>query len=308
MSRKHMLNFGSLNLDAVYQVNHFVCAGETVSALSETHFPGGKGLNQSIALSRAGAPVAHAGKIGPDGARLRDILERDHVDCGFLFTNGSATGKAIIQRDTTGQNCIISYGGANHEITEDEITRVLEEFGQGDFVLSQNEISHVPFLVEKAAARGMEIILNPSPVNDALKSVPLDKVSWLVINEIEGKALSGSQAAEDILLFFQRHYPRLHVVLTLGHLGSIYSGPLGYYSQPAYTVPVTDTTAAGDTFLGFFFASLFHGCSIPEALNLAAAAAALAVTKSGSVPSIPTIYEVKDFLKASNKTIKVWRC
>lgn len=297
MGGKRILNFGSLNLDTVYQVDHFVSAGETVSALSETHFPGGKGLNQSIALARAGASVIHAGKIGPDGMGLRELLEREHVDCGFLSTDGTATGKAIIQRDGAGQNCIITFGGANHEIAEDEIARVLEGFGQGDFVITQNEISHVPFLVEKAAELGMETILNPSPVTDGLKAVPLNKISWLVINEIEGKALSGSQTAEDILAFFQRGYPELHVVLTLGPLGSIYSGPMGYRVQQAYAVPVADTTAAGDTFLGFFFASLFRGSSIAEALELAAAAAALAVTKPGSVPSIPTMRQAEGFLE-----------
>lgn len=301
---KRILNFGSLNLDAVYQVEHFARAGETVSALSEAHFPGGKGLNQSVALSRAGAAVIHAGKIGPDGALLRETLEREHVDDRFLLNGGTAAGKAVIQRDGTGQNCIVAFGGANHEITEEEIARVLREFQPGDAVISQNEISCVPFLVEQAAARGMEVILNPSPVNGALDAVPLDKVSWLVINEIEGRALSGCGAPEDILAFFRREYPGLHVVLTLGELGSVYSGPMGCCSQRAYPVPVTDTTAAGDTFLGFFFASLFGGAAVPAALGTASAAAALAVTKAGSVPSIPTMAQVDNFLQEYRRSAK----
>lgn len=292
-----ILNFGSLNIDTVYFLDHIVRPGETLPALGVQEFCGGKGFNQSVALSRAGARVFHAGKIGRDGLTLRDQLLISHVDCRYLEISEHSNGRAIIQKEASGENCIILYGGANREITQTEIDHVLSSFGPGDFLIAQNEISCVPYLLEQAYKRGMEIAWNPSPIDPSLKSVPLEWISLLIINEIEGCEFTGQTQPEDILSYFQSNASRLRVVLTIGSDGALYTGPEGTFRHPAYSVPTIDTTAAGDTFLGYFIASFRSGASIPDALQSASAAAALAVTRAGALPSIPCRAEVDLFLK-----------
>ena len=122
----HILSYGSLNLDLVYQVPHFVQAGETLSSTSRTVHCGGKGLNQSIAAARAGGTVSHAGKIGGDGTVLTDILRESGVDTDFVTVGDGPSGHAVIQVDPSGQNCILLFGGCNQEITHAEIDRVLD--------------------------------------------------------------------------------------------------------------------------------------------------------------------------------------
>lgn len=298
---KRILNFGSLNLDTFYFLDHIVRPGETISATRMEQHLGGKGMNQSVALARAGASVWHAGKIGADGLELQKTLEENHVNCTYLSTEGSSTGRALIQKEDSGQNCIIVSGGANREITEQEIDRILANFGPGDILVSQNEISCVPYLLDRAAGRGMELALNPSPMDDTLKEYPLEKLTWLVVNEIEAGQLAGTSSVSEIQNFFQRGYPRLNILLTLGGEGAVYLGPQGMVSHPAYSVPVMDTTAAGDTFLGFFLASAVSGQPAAKALEQASAAAALAVTKPGAIPSIPTQEDVSHFLQGGTE-------
>ena len=158
-----ILNFGSLNLDYVYQVDHFVQPGETLSAQSRAVKAGGKGLNQSVALSRAGAAVCHAGCFGADGVVLKDLLEENGVDTAFLLPVPEAQGHTVIQVSPEGENCILLYGGSNRCIPEEHIRRVLGSFSRGDWLVLQNEINSLPLIVELASARGLQIVLNPSP-------------------------------------------------------------------------------------------------------------------------------------------------
>lgn len=150
----HILSYGSLNLDLVYQVPHFVQAGETLSSTSRTVHCGGKGLNQSIAAARAGGTVSHAGKIGGDGTVLTDILRESGVDTDFVTVGDGPSGHAVIQVDPSGQNCILLFGGCNQEITHEEIDRALARFQAGDYLILQNEINGLDYLMTQAARRG----------------------------------------------------------------------------------------------------------------------------------------------------------
>ena len=143
-----ILNFGSCNIDSVYAVDHILRPGETISATSVASFPGGKGLNQSIALARAGAAVYHAGCIGKDGGMLLDCMHESGVDTRYLRTVDDKTGLAIIQVDKNAENAIVIYSGANGRITKEHIDTVLENFHEGDLMLAQNEISELPYLIE----------------------------------------------------------------------------------------------------------------------------------------------------------------
>lgn len=146
-----ILNFGSLNIDYVYSVDHFVQKGETISSSQMNIFSGGKGLNQSVALGRAGAKVFHAGRIGKDGEFLVEQLKEAGVNTDLVVVDEDcSTGHAIIQNDAEGDNCILLYGGANQRITKEQIDAALEQFDAGDYLVLQNEISNLPYLMEKA--------------------------------------------------------------------------------------------------------------------------------------------------------------
>lgn len=292
-----ILNFGSLNIDYVYSLSHFVQKGETITSDMLNVFAGGKGLNQSIALSRAGGNVYHAGAIGADGLFLEEILNEAGVDTRFLMKcENIRTGNAIIQKDREGDNCIILYGGANQAITKEMADEVLSAFGEGDWLFLQNEISEIPYMVEKAHERGMRIVLNPSPMNEKILRINLNYIDCFILNEVEAHALVQEDVDKAALLNqLKERFPHAEIVLTLGEKGSVYAGAEGIAEQKAYQVATVDTTAAGDTFIGYYMAGRLQGESVKEALDMAARASAIAVSKKGAAPSIPKRDEVLHF-------------
>lgn len=223
---------------------------------------------------------------------LLDLLAASGADTRFVRQLDEASGHAIIQVDKKGQNCILLYGGANMQITEAFADQVLATCGKGDVLLLQNEINLLPYIVDKAYERGMEIALNPSPINEQLGRLPLDKIRYFILNEIEGRELTGEEAPEDILREFRRRYPNAVVVLTLGKSGAVYDDGHTRCRHGIYKVPVVDTTAAGDTFTGFFLTAVTSGKEPEEALRIASVASSLAVSRQGAAPSIPTMEEV----------------
>lgn len=292
-----ILNFGSLNLDLVYQMPHFIRAGETLSSTAFNKNVGGKGLNQSVALAKAGAEIYHAGLIGEDGEMLRAFLADNGVDTRFVRTIDQPSGHAVIQVEPAGNNCIFLYGGANQCVTEAFIQEALEPFGEGDFLVLQNEINSIDKIIDAAYAKGMQVVLNPSPIADNLKDLPLEKISWFILNEIEGGELSGETDPDRILDKLTELYPHAQIVLTLGGDGSVYCGKGQRIRQQVYKVQAVDTTAAGDTFTGFFFAAVADGVEPAEALKRASKASSISVTRPGAAASIPTLAEVLEALK-----------
>lgn len=289
--KKRVLNFGSLNMDHVYQVKHFVMPGETISSDNLQHFCGGKGLNQSIALARAGACVYHAGAIGQDGMLLKEQLEKDGAATDYLqIRKELGTGHAIIQVDENGQNCIILYGGANQSITREQVKETLGGFAEGDILLLQNEINELAYIMELAGEKGLHIFLNPSPCDEKVRNLPLELVDTFLLNEVEGEQITGEKEA--VLDALREKFPKAHIVLTLGSKGAIYADQKKRIVREAEKVKAVDTTAAGDTFTGYYIASVSEGKSIEEALDLATRAAAIAVTRHGAVPSIPYLEEL----------------
>lgn len=289
-----VLNFGSLNYDYVYKVDHVITPGETMdTAGMETHF-GGKGLNQSIALSRAGVPVKHAGMVGEDGQGFLDLCEKSGVDTSLIRKVSGKSGHTIIQLDKNAQNCILLYGGSNRMITKEYVDEVFSEFEEGDIVLLQNEVNEMPYIIDTAYKKGMRIVLNPSPFNEALLACDMGKISVFLLNEIEGFQISGEKEPEKILDKMMEQFPEAQVVLTLGSDGVVYRDKQETHRQGIFRVKPVDTTAAGDTFTGYFIASMVNGLQIPEALRLCAKASAIAVSRMGAANSIPTAAEVKE--------------
>lgn len=288
-----LLDFGSLNIDHVYQLDHLVREGETLASSRYNKNEGGKGLNQAVALAKAGQAVELAGAIGRDGEFLLNFLQNFGVSTAYVRILEEATGHAMIQVDKQGRNSIILYGGANQKIDPPLIEEILGHFSAGDAVLLQNEISQVPKIIEAAAARGMQVILNPSPVSAEMRHWPLNKVNWFILNEIEGADLTGETGPEAILDELLRRYPACHIVLTLGEQGSIYADRERRVRQAAVTVSAVDTTAAGDTFTGYFLHALLNHQTVEQGLEEAAWASAITVSRPGAGKSIPLLAEVR---------------
>ena len=291
-----ILCYGSLNVDHVYGVDHFVRGGETIPSLSMELFCGGKGLNQSVALAKAGAAVCHAGCVGQGGGMLRQTLESYGVDTAYLKETETLQGNAVIQVDRSGQNCILLYGGSNRRLTEAQISETIARFSPGDWLILQNETNLLPELVDAGFAKGMRVVLNPSPYNESIAQVDLSKVSWLLVNEVEAKQCSGTDEPEKVWAYLHERYPSLSLLVTLGGDGSAAFTGTERVRQAAFPVKAVDTTAAGDTFTGYFIAGLMEKRPLAECLRRASMAAAVSVTRPGAAPSIPEKEEVERLL------------
>ncbi|MFZ2171542.1 MAG: ribokinase [Methylococcaceae bacterium] len=291
---KKVLNFGSINVDHVYTVEHFVRPGETLSCQEYRRFAGGKGLNQSIALAQAGASVYHAGKVGATDTWLKTLMEDKGVDTRFVETINAPSGHAIIQVNAAGENSIVIVGGANQLISEADVQRIVAEFGPDDYLLIQNEVNAVPQIIQSAKAKGLTIVFNPAPMNPQVLNYPLELVDILIVNETEAHSLTGESDAEKIYENFNHRYPHAAIVLTMGHEGAAYFSPQVRLHQPAEKVHVVDSTGAGDTFIGFFLAELIRTNDPKVSLAFASRAAAICVTRHGAADSIPSRKELDE--------------
>lgn len=286
-----VLSFGSLNYDHVYQMDHFTEPKETQSSLGYNRNYGGKGLNQSIALAKAGLEVYHAGRVGNDGQDFIDYLNHYGVHTDYLLKDNSiATGHAIIEV-CNGQNRIVLHGGANQAIDEKQVDEVLSHFEKGDVLLIQNEISSTAYLISKAHELGMTIVFNTAPMNDKVFTYPLDLIDIFVVNEIEGAGLAeiNSKDLDEIVLALKKKFADKKIVMTAGENGSYYIENETLIHQDAFMVKAIDTTAAGDTFTGFFLASLLQNGDVKKALELASKASSITVQGVGAAQSIPSM-------------------
>lgn len=297
-SERKILSFGSLNLDITYSVPHIVQPGETLSSSGVTHSVGGKGLNQSITLSKAGSQVYHAGAVGKeDGQVLIDTLEAENVDTQYVLKKDILSGNAFIQVDVSGQNSIVLFDGANKALKTNDIDKVLNSFHAGDYIVLQNEINQMEEIVSLASQKGLTIFYNPSPLNEEVFKLDLNKIDWFFLNELEAAQLSHQKAYdEETLMLLLDKYPKANFVITLGEKGSLcyYDGKV--YHQAIHEVKAVDTTGAGDTFTGYFISTFERTNDIKLALKYASIASGLAVSKQGAASSIPALSEVEKII------------
>ena len=291
-----VLNIGSMNLDLVYTVDHIVQPGETEASVSMNTFLGGKGMNQSVALAKAGVEVYQGGMIGEDGQPFLDACAEYGVHADYIRKLPGKSGHAVIQINKNAQNCILLYGGANQMLTEEYVDEVLSHFGAEDMLLLQNEVNQLPYIVDRAYEKGMQIALNPSPFNEKLDAVDMTKISLFLLNEVEGNQVTGETEPEAIIAKMQALYPHAKIVLTLGKNGAMYAEGDQRVYQPIFPVKAVDTTAAGDTFTGYFLGGMADGMSVADTLKMSAKASSIAVTRAGAVPSIPYRAEVMEAL------------
>jgi ribokinase len=290
MSEK-VFNLGSINQDKTIKLPRFPNPGETLAAQEVSACLGGKGLNISLALHNAGQVVTHIGAVHVNDIDTVSVIERFGLKTHAVERSTHSTGQAYVLLDDDRENAIVLCAGANAEISQNHITQCLRTAKSGDWLVLQNETNNQHYAVEKARARGMNIGLVAAPFDADLVRSLLDDLNLLVLNEIEAQqlehALNTSVAAIGIPL----------VVVTKGVKGAtLYRASTPIHIASLQVKPI-DTTAAGDTFFGFFLGAVLGGLSDKDALHRANAAAALSVKTYGAANSIPTLQEVQDFLK-----------
>lgn len=296
-----ILVVGSLNADLVVRAPRFPAPGETISGEDLQVMPGGKGANQAVAAARLGANVSMLGRVGKDnfGDFLLDNLKQNKVDSTLVQRDDASTGTAIIVVDSNGQNSIVLSAGANGKVTQADVGNA--SFPTGGLLLLQLEIPMPTVLraAQRAKENNMRVILNPAPAQQ-LSDELISLADFVIPNESELSLLSGKevkdsasteQAAQALLKRGAQH-----VIVTLGGDGALIVTRTQITHVDTFKVNVVDTTAAGDAFIGGFANSLLQNKSIEEAVKYACACGALATTKFGAQPSLPTKEEVEKLL------------
>ncbi len=303
MLSKKIIVVGSCNTDMVIKADRLPVPGETI--LGGTFFmnPGGKGANQAVAASRMGGSVTLISKTGNDvfGKQSVMLYTAENIKTDFIYSDPKhPSGVALITVDSQGENCIVVASGANAYLNPSDIDKASAEIENSDLVLMQLEIpiETVEYVAEMASNKGIKVILNPAPAR-ALSDNLLKNLYIIIPNKSEAEILSGikvsdidsAKQAADIISAKGVDI----VVITLGSQGALIKEHEEYLFVEAFKVDALDTTAAGDTFCGAFCVGLSEGRSIPEAVKLAARAAALTVTRMGAQASIPYRSELSSF-------------
>ena len=297
-----ILVIGSLNADLVVRAPRFPTPGETIRGENLVTFPGGKGANQAVAAARLGARVAMIGRVGADpfGTTLIDNLRNNKVDVSHVILDDTTpTGAAIIVIDSLGQNSIVLSPGVNGNVSPEDITP--ESFIDSSLLLLQFEIpiETVIHSAKLAGEKKLRILLNPAPAHPLPEEL-LEAADFILPNETELGLLTGSSVSD--LASIQKASRSLvergarNIIVTLGANGALIVNKAGVKHIPPYKVKVVDTTAAGDAFVGGLAVGLLNGKSLEDAVQYACACGALAVTKLGAQPSLPTINDVENFL------------
>jgi ribokinase len=288
-----ILNFGSINIDHIYRVPHFVRPGETLASSSLDIALGGKGANQSVAIARAGGKVKHIGRACKSDSWVFEYLQTCGVDISNVERVEEPSGHAIIQLDQHGENAIILHGGANQSFQLRDLATLISNSHAGDYLLAQNECNGLPEIIEMALEAGLKVVLNPAPMTDSIRALPLHRLDTLIVNQGEAQALSEKTHIDDVVEALAKSLPHTRVVVTLGSKGAILIANGSVTTVPAVAATVVDTTAAGDTFVGYFLSALVDGLADLTALERACKAAALSVQTLGAIPSIPNIDQLR---------------
>lgn len=282
-----VINLGSINIDHVYTVPHITAPGETIASSSFSTGLGGKGANQSVALARAGVQVAHVGQMAKADQWAVNELADSGVDVDSIFLTDGASGHAIIQVDEHGENAIVLHGGANLSVSAKLLETALSTHSKAQYLVLQNECNLLSEAFELARDRDIKLVLNPAPMTERIKQLPLSELDTLIVNQVEAQMLSQESDLEAIIAHCHDQWPCVRVLITLGAQGAVLLSNQQRIEISAESVSVVDTTAAGDTFVGFFIAAMVEGMSDKYALKFASKAAGLTVSRAGAQASIP---------------------
>ncbi len=296
---------GSLNADLVMRAPRFPKPGETIQGDDLATVPGGKGANQAVAAARLGAGVAMVGCVGADafGTMLIENLKQNHVDAKRVLRDGSAaTGTAIIIIDSNGENSIVLSPGANGRMKSGDVAP--DALAGAKLLLLQFEIpmETVVHAARLAKERKVKVVVNPAPAHE-LPDELLQYADYLLPNETELALLTGKDTRDKASLeaaarsLVERGIP--NVIVTLGGRGALITTRLSKRYVPPYKVRPVDTTGAGDAFIGGMAYALVNRKSLKDAVQYGCACGALATTKFGAQPSLPTADEVKHLIRSA---------
>ncbi len=294
---------GSLNQDLVVGLQRMPLPGETVFGDSLERHAGGKGLNQAVAAARVGAPVTMVGSVSADSAGdfLLRVVEDEGIDDSQISRVDGLAGTAVIEVDRDGANRIIVIPGANATVNADQVREALGAIPDIGTILTQGEVpaDAVMAAMEVGRARGARTVLNPSPVQDYPDAL-YRLVDIAIPNEHEIELITGHEtrtaadATRSARMLAERGVGT--VIVTRGAQGSVWSTLTKSGSAGSFAIRAIDTVAAGDAFCGVVSAALAEGKSLTEALRWGSAAGALAATRAGAVPSLPTRDEVEELV------------
>lgn len=304
---------GSTNIDKVTVVPRFGKSGETLKTPNhQVEAMGGKGLNQAIASARSGAKTTMITKVGKEFDINKNMNAENLDTSSVMFSDIEETGQAYITvSEETGDNMIYIYGGANADMTAEDVCKHEDVIAKSDFVIAQLEtpIETVVEAFKIARDHNVKTILNPAPMPET-NGLPVELLHLTDIiapNEHETALLTGIEVTDEHSMihnaayYFERGIDT--VIITIGEAGSFYMRDNGERGLvPAFKTDAVDTTAAGDTFIGATATRLNTNLdNIAEAMNYGSAASSITVSRAGAQPSIPLENEVKDVLAKHNK-------
>lgn len=304
MNNTRVIVFGSINIDLVAKVPRLPIPGETLLGNSFSTVPGGKGANQAVAVARLGIPTTLVGRVGKDnfGQELLQNLEKDHVQIdGVLIDESVNSGVAVIAVDESGENHIIVIPGANGNVNQEDVERLIEQLPTATVLLLQLEIplSAVQKAAQAAQEFGVKVIFDPAPA----RTVPSELYPLIDIitpNAVEAGQLVGfevnnQETAQKAAAELQQRGVNT-VIIKLGAQG-VFCAAAETFFIPAFSVQAVDTVAAGDAFNGGLAAALALGHSLREAVVWGAAAGAIAATMPGAQSSLPNRTSFDAFLQ-----------
>lgn len=293
---KPIVVVGSINMDLVSVTKHAPAPGETVFGTDFQMYPGGKGANQAVAVSRLGYPSILLGKVGEDafGSQLLEVLSASGVDMSQVERVSGSTGTASIVVDSRGENSIIVTPAANLHVSPNYLESKRQILREAGMVLSQLEVPvpTVECLAQMCEEFDVPLMLDPAPAQE-LDDTTLTRITWLTPNQTEAHFYGNGAQGVDLTIKNLMSRGVRNIILKQGANGVVVAhNSMEPYSIAAFRVKAIDTTAAGDSFNGAFAVALLRGLSVEDSARYAAAAAAISVTRMGAQSSLPTHEEV----------------
>ena len=301
---KSIVIVGSINIDLVIRCAHLPAPGETIIAGGSAEIPGGEGANQAVAAARAGGLVTMIGRVGDDAFadRLVENLNREKVDTSHVLTTSACpSGIAIVAVEESGENAIMVVPGSNGNVSPQDVASRADVIQSADILLLQLEIpiETVTASIAIAQQAGVPVILDPAPM-PADFPIDLLRVDVVCPNQSEAAAIVGGriETIADAKAAIGKLHARgaKHAIITMASRGAIVSDGQSIQHIQPFPITAVDTTAAGDAFAGALAVRLAEGASLIEAATFASAAGAVAATRDGAQPGMPTRSEIEKLI------------
>lgn len=292
-----VLNFGSMHLDHVYRISKLLKSGDSAFTKSLETLPGGKGVNQSIAIKRAGVDVIHAGNIGNDGELIYYTLLKEGINVDYVKRSNEVCGHAIIHRSDEKEHTIVVHSGASKMITMDYIDEVFRDFEKEDILLVQGELNHTDYIIKSAVEKGMKCFFYPAPFLEEFKAYDLSEIETLIIHENDICTLTGIEEEEKAVAYYLKKNNSNLLVISMNKGLLYYDKKRKETKHTNITMDSHCRTYASDVLIGYFIAGIVQNLPIKEILEKAASAKKIAMKDKNILFTIPYIHDVIESLE-----------